>query len=111
MMMLAKEGNEKANILSGNLYNNYKVNLNVDEQNNIDHFDEVTKIIDEKKHAYNSIIVIDLGEGLQSDLKNRGLIINLSSIQYTMPAGLNALEKIENEYKNVELIFTKNKRK
>lgn len=49
--------------------------------------------------------LIDYVEGLGVDLKNRNLIINLSKVDYIMPAGLNVLEKIESKYNNVELIF------
>lgn len=49
--------------------------------------------------------LIDYVEGLGVDLHNRNLIINLSKVDYIMPAGLNVLEKIESKYSNVELIF------
>ena len=49
--------------------------------------------------------LIDYVEGLSVDLHNRNLIINLSKVDYIMPAGLNVLEKIESKYSNVELIF------
>ena len=49
--------------------------------------------------------LIDYVEGLGVDLRNRNLIINLSKVDYIMPAGLNVLEKIESKYNNVELIF------
>ena len=49
--------------------------------------------------------LIDYVEGLRVDLRNRNLIINLSKVDYIMPAGLNVLEKIESKYNNVELIF------
>ena len=49
--------------------------------------------------------LIDYVEGLGVDLRNRSLIINLSKVDYIMPAGLNVLEKIESKYNNVELIF------
>lgn len=49
--------------------------------------------------------LIDYLEGLSIDLHNRNLIINLSKVDYIMPAGLNVLEKIESKYSNVELIF------
>jgi len=49
--------------------------------------------------------LIDYVEGLSIDLHNRNLIINLSKVDYIMPAGLNVLEKIESKYSNVELIF------
>ena len=51
--------------------------------------------------------LIDYVEGLSVDLHNRNLIINLSKVDYIMPAGLNVLEKIESRFNNVELIFKK----
>ncbi len=72
------------------------------------HFTSDEDVIVSVRGALDSISsskLLDYMEGLKVDLRSRNLIVNLSGVKYIMPSGLNALEKIENEYKNVELIF------
>lgn len=77
-------------------------------QFNLSHLASDEDVIVRVEGALDSITspkLIDYVEGLSVDLRNRNLIINLSKVDYIMPAGLNVLEKIENNYKNVELLF------
>lgn len=77
-------------------------------QFNLSHLASDEDVIVRVEGALDSITspkLIDYIEGLSVDLRNRNLIINLSKVDYIMPAGLNVLEKIENNYKNVELLF------
>lgn len=79
-------------------------------QFNLSHLSSDEDVIVRVEGALDSIIsskLIDYVEGLSVDLQNRNLIINLSKVDYIMPAGLNVLEKIESKYNNVELIFKK----
>lgn len=77
---------------------------------NLSHLSSDEDVIISVKGALDSINsskLIDYVEGLNIDLKDRNLIINLSKVNFILPAGLNALEKIEREHRNVELIFKK----
>lgn len=79
-------------------------------QFNLSHLSSDEDVIVRVEGALDSITsskLIDYVEGLSVDLQNRNLIINLSKVDYIMPAGLNVLEKIESKYNNVELIFKK----
>ena len=79
-------------------------------QFNLSHLSSDEDVIMRVEGALDSITsskLIDYVEGLSVDLQNRNLIINLSKVDYIMPAGLNVLEKIESKYNNVELIFKK----
>lgn len=84
--------------------------VNTVQQFNLSHLSSDEDVIVRVEGALDSLTaskLIDYVEGLSVDLHNRNLIINLSKVNYIMPAGLNVLEKIESNYKNVELIFKK----
>ena len=79
-------------------------------QFNLSHLASDEDVIVRVEGALDSITsskLIDYVEGLSVDLRDKNLIINLSKVDYIMPAGLNVLEKIESKYNNVELIFKK----
>lgn len=85
-------------------------NIRISTQFNLSHLSSDEDVIVRVEGALDSITsskLIDYVEGLSVDLQNRNLIINLSKVNYIMPAGLNVLEKIESKYNNVELIFKK----
>ena len=83
-------------------------NLKTSSEFNLSHLSSDEDVIVRVEGVLDSLSsskLIDYVEGLGVDLRNRSLIINLSKVDYIMPAGLNVLEKIESKYNNVELIF------
>lgn len=71
-------------------------------QFNLSHFASDEDVIVRVEGALDSVTaskLIDYVEGLSVDLSDKNLIINLSKVDYIMPAGLNVLEKIESNYK------------
>ena len=77
-------------------------------QFNLSHFADEEYMIIKVEGTLDSLSaskLIDYVEGLNVDIGNKNILINLTHIDYILPAGLNALELIENKYKNVELKF------